>query len=745
MDLKTVEKRTVFLSVVGSRAYGTHHDGSDYDKAGVMIPPSKYFFGLDKFEQFRDFPGEDKVIYDFKKALSLISDNNPNMLDLLFTPERCILKIERPWEIMIDNRDLFISKKCRHTYSGYAFAQLRRIETHRKFLLNPPKVKPERVDFGLPEVSIFPTAQLKAVVYAAMGDFLIEEEKDNFLDELDDVYSNYVMPIFNRYIKPDFRALALEYLQVGIKSQSNTLRALGPSYIREEYLEMATRELQFYSADVEWRQFQAWLKGRNKARADLEIKFGYDCYADDTEFLTNEGWKFYDEIDSSMQLGTIKNDDLGYKLCTKSLIGESYRSDYYADKFCIEYQPFIDRFEGLYSGDMYNFIGNHMDILVTPNHRMLFRPIEKNTGKIGEFVLEEASILPTSFEFLRTVTPWKRIYKNPLELSGLPINITQYLSLMGWYLSEGCLNFNGKSIKNIRISQKKGGRLSRYLTQFYNRMKTEISCNLYCYKRKPNSFNPNEIEEEEVLVIYNKTLKEKIYNDCSSRKEKRIPRWAFKLSKRLKDVLLNALCMGDGTVKDTALKSWVYYSTLKNLADDVQELALTCGYETSLYGPYEEKVGGDVISMYQVHINKNISQFDRLERSKNMRRISVNNKRIVCFTVLNRTLITRRNGHVAFQGNSKHAAHLVRLIRMCKEILETGKVNVDRTGIDAEELKDIRHNGIWSFEQLESYAKEMDSKAETLYKAVNLKRSPDMDKIKALCESICEDYILKNR
>jgi predicted nucleotidyltransferase len=285
MEIEVVKKRTIFLTGVGSRAYGIHRPDSDHDQAGVMIPPAKYFFGLDKFEQFKDFPPEDmavsskaqdKVIYDIRKAISLIADNNPNMLDLLFSPERCILILEPEWQIIMDNRELFISKKCRHTYSGYAFAQLRRINTHRKFLIDPPKNKPVRDAFGLPAVSIFPTAQLKAVVYSAMGDFLIEDEKENFLSELDDVYSNYVIPIINRYMKPDLRSLAMEYLQVGVKSQANTLKALGPSYIKDEYLEMATKELQFYSADLEWQQFASWSKSRNKARAELEVKYGYD-------------------------------------------------------------------------------------------------------------------------------------------------------------------------------------------------------------------------------------------------------------------------------------------------------------------------------------------------------------------------------------------------------------------------------------------------------------------------------------
>src|SRR4030042_267722 len=226
MEVQTAEERTIFLTVVGSRAYGIHREDSDYDQAGVMIPPSKYFFGTDRFDQFSDFP-TDKVIYDIRKAIVLLMDNNPNMLDLLFMPERCILKMEPEWQVFVDNRDLFVSKKCRHTFSGYAFAQLKRIETHRKFLMNPPQVEPKREDFGLPAVSIFPTAQLKAVVYSALGDFLVEDDKENFLNELDEVYSNYIMPILNRYVRLDKRDLAMEYLQVGIKSQANTLMALG--------------------------------------------------------------------------------------------------------------------------------------------------------------------------------------------------------------------------------------------------------------------------------------------------------------------------------------------------------------------------------------------------------------------------------------------------------------------------------------------------------------------------------------
>jgi len=276
MEIKYVEDRTIFLTVVGSRAYGTNHEDSDFDKAGVMIPGIEYFYGMDKFEQFQGYPDEDKTIYDIRKAIKLVSDNNPNMLDLLASPDRCIIKTTPYWDIFRENIDLFISKRCRWTFSGYARAQLERIATHRKYLLDPPKEEPTRESFGLNSYSIFPTAQLKAIVYSALGELFITEEKENFLNELDDVYSDYIMPLFNKYVLHEKLNLAMEYLQAGIKSQANTIMSLGPAFIKDEYLEQATKELKYYHARKNWDRYLEWQKNRNKVRAELEKKFGYD-------------------------------------------------------------------------------------------------------------------------------------------------------------------------------------------------------------------------------------------------------------------------------------------------------------------------------------------------------------------------------------------------------------------------------------------------------------------------------------
>lgn len=274
MEIEYVEKHTIFECIVGSQAYGTHNEFSDFDYCGCMIPGKEYFFGHNYFEQFKH-PDIDKTIYDIKKCLVLMADNNPNMLDLLFTPQRCIVKTSCFWEKILENRSIFLSKRIRYTFSGYAIAQLERIKIHRRFLLNPPKQKPERKDFNLPDVPMFPTSQIKAVYQAAL-EVIIETERSAFISELDRIYGDYVVPLLSRYIIPGERILAMEWLQQGIKSQSNAFVSLGTQYLKDEYVDLAHKELQYYNAAQEWKQYQEWKKSRNPKRADLEAKYGYD-------------------------------------------------------------------------------------------------------------------------------------------------------------------------------------------------------------------------------------------------------------------------------------------------------------------------------------------------------------------------------------------------------------------------------------------------------------------------------------
>jgi hypothetical protein len=76
---------------------------------------------------------------------------------------------------------------------------------------------------------------------------------------------------------------------------------------------------------------------------------------------------------------------------------------------------------------------------------------------------------------------------------------------------------------------------------------------------------------------------------------------------------------------------------------------------------------------------------------------------------------------------------------MGKEILNTGKVNVDRTDIDAEELKAIRR-GSMKYEEIESYVDIADKELNILYDKSTLQKSPQLEKIDQLCLEICDEY-----
>jgi hypothetical protein len=145
LDLR---RHTVLLALGGSRAYGLHTDDSDVDLKGVAIPPAAHFHGfLSRFEQAEGpdamavflpdlTPGErqaaarskvEGTVYEIRKLLRLASDANPNVLDLLFCRDEDVRTARPAGATTRANRRLFLSLRCRDTFTGYANAQLKRL------------------------------------------------------------------------------------------------------------------------------------------------------------------------------------------------------------------------------------------------------------------------------------------------------------------------------------------------------------------------------------------------------------------------------------------------------------------------------------------------------------------------------------------------------------------------------------------------------------------------------------------
>ena len=100
----------------------------------------------------------------------------------------------------------------------------------------------------------------------------------------------------------------------------------------------------------------------------------------------------------------------------------------------------------------------------------------------------------------------------------------------------------------------------------------------------------------------------------------------------------------------------------------------------------------------------------------------------------------RHETELQFGYDTKHAMHLIRLLRAGHEILTTGDLHVRRP--DAAELLDIRA-GKWTYEQIVGYADEMVAKIDNIVPGTGLAVpvTPDFNAINALVVSITRKYL----
>lgn len=135
IEQKIAKDNLILKTVTGSFLYGTETIESDADFQGIFIPPKEYVIGLQKCEQViideLDNKGNkiDYTIYTLPKYIHLAIQNNPNIISMLYTPEKHIIEVDKFGQKLLDNKHLFLSKKSYHTFKGYAYAQKRKILT----------------------------------------------------------------------------------------------------------------------------------------------------------------------------------------------------------------------------------------------------------------------------------------------------------------------------------------------------------------------------------------------------------------------------------------------------------------------------------------------------------------------------------------------------------------------------------------------------------------------------------------
>jgi predicted nucleotidyltransferase len=271
MNRLEIENRTILLALTGSRGYGLATEHSDYDYRGVFIATKPYYLGLGEIEQKDsgwteeggkfDFLGRDTAIYELKKFLKLSVDNNPNILELLWFKD--YVHLTEVGKILQQQRRMFLSKRVKHTYTGYGYAQIKKLESHRRWLLDPPTRKPTPSDFGLQDAPPLTKSEMNCFLQYL---YLLVRDRVQFLEPAKELYHLLTAEI-------DFKALLQQYdLPDATLAYTQELANSSKDFIK--LLQLSQR---YHKAVQEYKNYQQWKKSRNPARAEMEAKVGYDC------------------------------------------------------------------------------------------------------------------------------------------------------------------------------------------------------------------------------------------------------------------------------------------------------------------------------------------------------------------------------------------------------------------------------------------------------------------------------------
>ena len=738
--------KQIFNAVLGSHAYGTNTTSSDIDYRGIFVADRKYTTQFFNTGQYNDPNEKDSVSYELNKFMKLYSEGNPNIIELLWVDESNIITDSAAYQLLRKNRSELLSSNVVHTFCGYSRSQLKAMKNQSKWENNPRDINPpKQTDY----VSLVVNFTADKMFQINIEDFQDGHQLVHYGGNIYGLYQSKGHSTFTKTFhlitnsehfehtdSDGNRRIPLHVIKFNIQEYQQTLDDWTNYW---NWRNLKDKKVQLYGMienELAQRNSEArtLIEGQltidqvvavddmvellktmqldnltdllHLCKRHLDFKaVGVDCYSEDTEFLTENGWKLYKDISDEELIGTFNTESMK-----------------------VEMQPIIERCQNLYTGNMYHIFGTYQDTMVTSNHRMFFRKQERNTGKIyDKWEFTQACKLPDYFEVVHHLVPKSSRHKLP---EGINTNIFKYLDMhnylrvIGWYVSEGSSYIDKTNkLRYVTISQSKPRSvLTQNMTKLRNSGK--IKC---CHKIHDKGIG----RYPENIWTFRGEVAEILVDECSRlSKNIHLPKWVFELSGRELNILLTALLQGDGTKRPDG--SYVYSTTSKQLADEVQRLCVMAGHASHITGPYTTD---NILHnpSYGVHLWKHPEPTKRVARCENISKVPVVNAVTSCFMVKNGTLITRRNGKVAYHGNCKHGMHLVRLLRMCREILEDGVVNVRRK--DFKELLEIR-NGSWTYDQLIAYGEEQDKYIrEVAYPNTTLRKKPNIE--------LATDLILK--
>jgi hypothetical protein len=269
---------------------------------------------------------------------------------------------------------------------------------------------------------------------------------------------------------------------------------------------------------------------------------------DSFDVLTENGWLPFTKITKSHKVATLVD---GTKL---------------------EYHNPTRIYRINYIGDLYKVKSQQVDLDVTIDHQLY---VKKRDHKNFELV-PAGQMVGKRYKFKKNCEEYNRPEIKTISIDGVDGEYDAYLELLGMFIADGTLGTGDAVIiageKEIKI---------KHLQDVCKRL--QIKLNL---RKKPEGSHLNELNLGCSHTFSSSTIY-KLFEPLNvGAINKFLPDYAKKLSQRQSRILLESLISCDGSHNKQGTEC--YYTSSKQLADDVMQLAIHAGWSGSIKTIREE-------------------------------------------------------------------------------------------------------------------------------------------------------------